>query len=303
MEVLVTGGSGAIGTFVVEALLEAGHGVTVLDLEAPEGDGVACREASVTDATAVADAVGAADAVVHLAALLPDACRADPRRAVAVNVGGTTNVFEAARETGCRCVYASSKAVLGEVTGRHAHPTYEPIGEDAPVAPHDVYGATKAAVEHLAAARRPAGLDAIGLRFASTYGPGKGDAHGDLALLPAAIRRAAAGEPVTVEGADQRNDLVYYGDVARGVRAALEAADPDHALYHIGSGEAVALRRVAEVLRELTDAEIEVTGGLNYRDADRPTYCLLAVSRARADLGYEPAYPVERGVRDFLDRC
>ena len=303
MQVLVTGGSGAIGAFVAEALGEAGHDVTVFDRVAPDADDVSFVEGSVADAAAVEAGVEGADAVVHLAALLPDACAADPRRAVAVNVGGTLNAFEAALATETRVVYASSKAVLGPIVGRHGHPTYEPIGEDAPRSPTGVYGVTKAAVERLAATYRNRGLDAVGLRFASTYGPGKGAAHGELAMLPEAVRRAARGDPVRIDGADQRNDLVYYGDVARGVVRALEAADPAFGIYHVGSGEAVSVRRFAEALEALTDATVEVTGGLDYRDADEPTYARLDVSRARADLGYEPAYPVERGVADFLDRC
>jgi UDP-glucose 4-epimerase len=308
MNLLVTGGSGAIGAFVVGELRDD-YDVTVFDVEPPDVDGsdsdegaVAYVEGDVTDETAVAEAVSAADAVVHLAALLPDACERNPRRAEAVNVGGTLNVFEAAADHGTRVVYASSKAVLGTPTGVHTHPTYEPIGEDAPKSPTNVYGVTKAAVERYAAAYRADGLDVAALRFASTYGPGKGRAHGDLALLPNAIRRAAAGDPVRLTGGDQRNDLVYYGDIARGVAAAIETDELAHAAYHVGSGEAVSIRTFAEALREYTDAQIEVEGGLNYRDAAEPSYCRLDISRARADLGYEPTYPVERAVRDFLRR-
>jgi nucleoside-diphosphate-sugar epimerase len=302
MNLLVTGGSGAIGTFVARELRDADHDVTVFDIEPPEIDGVAYVEGDVTDADAVAEAVSAADAVVHLAALLPDACERDPPRAEAVNVGGTLNVFEAAHDRGTRVVYASSKAALGTPTGVHTHPVYEPIGEDAPRSPTNLYGVTKASIERYAAAYRADGMDVAALRFASTYGPGKGQAHGDLALLPNAIRRAAAGDRVRLTGADQRNDLLYYGDIARGVAAAVETDELTHAVYHIGSGEAVSIRTFAEALREQTDAPIEAEGGLNYRDADEPSYCRLDISRARADLGYEPAYPIERGVRDFLKR-
>lgn len=302
MRVLVTGGSGAIGSFVCERLVDAGHDVAVFDPATPDLGAVSFIEGDVTDEPAVREAVGSADAVVHLAALLPDACQRAPRRAVSVNVGGTLNVFEGAADAGTNVVYASSKAVLGPITGVHAHPTYEPIAEDAPRAPADVYGVTKAAVERLARVYRADGLDAVGLRFASTYGPGKGPAHGELAVLPRAIRRAAIGDPVRLDGGDQRNDFVYYADVATGVCAAIETAAPSHAIYHIGSGTAVPVRRVADVLREHTDADVEARGGLNYRDAEAPSYGQLDISRARADLGYEPAYPVERGVVDFLER-
>lgn len=302
MRVLVTGGGGAIGTFVARALRDRGDDVTAFDLVDCEIPGVRSVTGDVTDEAAVARAVEGADAVVHLAALLPDACAADPRRAERVNVGGSLTVFEAAAEAGVRVVYASSKAAFGVPTGVHGPPTYEPMGEDAPKDPHTVYGATKLAVERLADAYRRDGADLVGLRFASTYGPGKGAAHGDLAYVPGLIRRAAAGERVEVVGADQPNDFVYYGDVARGVAAALEAEDPAHAVYHVGSGETVTLRAFADALRAETDAAVTVEGGTNFRDADPPTYCRLDVSRARADLGYEPAYPVDRAVADFVEK-
>lgn len=302
MRVLVTGGSGAIGAFVCERLVDAGHDVTVFDPATPDLDEVSFIDGDVTDEPTVREAVESMDTVVHLAALLPDACQQAPRRAVSVNVGGSLNVFEAAIDAESRTVFASSKGVFGSISGRHAHPTYEPIGEDAPRSPTSVYGVTKAAVERLAMAYRADGLDAVGLRFASTYGPGKGAAHGELAVLPRAIRRAAVGDPVRLDGADQRNDFVYYADVADGVCAAIETAAPSYGIYHIGSGTAVPVRRFADALREHTDADVDVRGGLDYRNAEAPSYGQLDISRARADLGYEPTYPVERGVVDFLER-
>ncbi len=300
MRTLVTGGSGAIGTFAVRELRSAGHDVTVFDVEPPRDD-VAYVDGDVTDQTEVREAVAGADAVVHLAALLPKACRRNPKRAQAINVGGTLTVFEAAEETGTRVVYASSKAVFGTVTGVHAHPTYEPISEDAPKSPTSLYGVTKASIERFAAAYRADGVEAVALRFASTYGPGKGDAHGDLATLPNAIRRAAEGKPVRLSGADQCNDLVYYRDIGRGIAAAVETDEFEYDAYHVGSGDVFSIREFAEALREYTDASVDLEDGLDYRDADHPSYCQLDISRAQADLGYEPAYPIRDGVRDFLD--
>lgn len=302
MRALVTGGSGAIGTFVARELRERGHDVTVFDVAPPSVDGVAFVEGDVTDADAVSAAVEEQHVVVHLAGLLPDACAESPRRAERVNVGGSLNVFEAAADVGARVVYASSKAVFGVPRGVHGHPTYEPMGEDAPKDPHSVYGATKLAVERFADAYRHDGASVTGVRFSSTYGPGKGQAHGDLAYVPSLVRRAAAGDPVEIAGADQRNDFVYYGDVAGGVAAAVESASHSHGVYHVGSGEAVPLRAFAGALRRETGADVTVEEGLDYRGTAEPTYCRLDISRARADLGYEPAYTVDRAVRDFLDR-
>lgn len=301
MRVLVTGGSGAIGSSVTRELIDRGHDVCVFDIETPDIDGATAIQGDVTDFDAVSSSVRDADAVVHLAALLPDACERNPRRAERINVGGSLNVFEAATSADVPVTYASSKAVFGPSHGRYSHPHYEPLSEDAPQSPSSVYGTTKMVVEKYAETYLDRGMSGAAVRFASTYGPGKGEAHGDLAYIPDLIRRAAAGETIRIEGADQRNDLVYYGDIAHGVAAAVETTDRSHTAYHIGSGRAVSLREFVEVLRRETDATIHVEGGLNYRDSDEPSYYRLDISRARTDLGYEPSYPVERAVRDFLD--
>lgn len=301
MEVLVTGGSGAIGTVVVDALRSAGQTVTVFDITPPADENVRFLQGDITDQEAVREAVSEVDVVVHLAALLPKACRQSPRRADAVNIGGSLNVFEAATESHVRVIYASSKAVFGAITGAHAHPTYKPISEDAATAPTNLYGVTKATVEQFATAYLEDGLECAAMRFASTYGPGKGDAHGDLAILPAAIRQAAAGNPVKLPGADQRNDLLYYVDIAEGIRAAVETAELSYPAYHLGSGMTCSIREFASALEKHADVPVEVEEGIDYRDAAEPSYCQLDISRARADLGYDPSYPIDAGVQHFLE--
>lgn len=316
MEILVTGGAGAIGRFVVAELADRGHDVTVFDRVEPTFEGVTADspeftyvDGDVTDSSAVARAIetpdGSVDAVVHLAALLPDACEADPRRAERVNVGGTLNVLAAASEREkVRVLCASSKAVYGSITGEHAHPTYEPMSEDAPKSPTSVYGTTKLACEQYCRAyARNEDLDVACFRFASTFGPGKGDSHGVLSLLSKLIEGGAAGEDVSVTGVDQRSDFLYYPDLAAGVAAAVEAGTLSNRAYHLGSGQAVPLRAYVEAVRErYPDARIEAEGGLNFYERTHPSYCRLDVSRARTDLGYEPQYGPDEAVEDYLQR-
>lgn len=316
MDVLVTGGAGAIGRFVVAELADRGHAVTVFDRIEPTFEGVTPTrpdvtyiDGDVTNSSAVARAIdvpdGGTDTVVHLAALLPDACEADPRRAERVNVGGTLNVLAAASEREkVRVLCASSKAVYGAVTGEYAHPTYEPLSEDAPKSPTGVYGTTKLACEQYCRAyARTEGLDVACFRFASTFGPGKGESHGVLSLLSRLIEGSAAGDRVSVTGVDQRSDFLYYPDLAAGVAAAVEAETLAHSAYHLGSGRAVPLRAYVEAVRErCPDARIEAEGGLDFFEQPHPSYCRLDVSRARTDLGYEPRYAPDEAVEDYLQR-
>lgn len=311
MRVLVTGGAGAIGRFVVEELCDRGHDVTVFDRVALDGAGLRIDDTDATSVTGdvtvpedVADAVARTDTVVHLAALMPPACEADPRRANRVNVGGTLNVLEAAAGTETRVLCASSKAVYGAVMGAHAHPTYEPLSEDAPREPTNVYGATKLAVENYCRAyARNDDLDVAWFRFAATFGPGKGEAHGALSLLARLVENADAGKPVHLSGVDERNDWIYYPDIAAGVATAVEADALTHRAYHLGTGEAPTLRAFVDFVRKRRpDATIEAEGGLDFFDQSSPRYCRLDISRARTDLGYEPEYPVEAAINDFLER-
>lgn len=311
MQILVTGGSGAIGRFVSGELSRRGHDVTVFDQVAPkfsavdvEPNRISFVEGDVTEAAAVQDEVKPADVVVHLPALLPDQCEVTPRRAEQVNVGGTLNVLDAAAGTNTRVLCASSKAVYGTVTGVHAHPTYEPMSEDAPKSPTNVYGATKLAVEcYCNAYARNKNLDVAWFRFATTFGPGKGDTHGKLSLLSRLVERGAAGEEITVSGTDQRTDFLYYPDLAAGVAAAVETDTLTYRAYHLGSDQAAPLRAYAEsVQSSCPSAEIEIEGGLDFFDQTHPRYCRLDISRARSDLGYEPQFGPEAAVEDYLRR-
>jgi nucleoside-diphosphate-sugar epimerase len=299
MDVVVTGGSGTIGSFVTSECVQRGHDVTVFDVEEPDASAARYVDGDITRPEDVEAAVADADAVVHMVSLLPPACRSDPRRAERINVGGTLNVLEAVAD-GTRVITVSSKAVFGPITGMHAHPDFEPLGEDAPKAPTTVYGVTKLACERYAAQYKRRGVDVAAVRFASTYGPGKGERHGNRSLVPRAIERAAGGEDVRLPGGDQRNDLVYFGDVANGIADAVETDRLGHLAYHLGSGRAPSIRDFGEALADVTGASVAVDGGLNYRDADTETYCLFDISRARADLGYEPAFSLRDGIRDYL---
>lgn len=300
MDVLVTGGSGAIGRFVSRELNDRGHELTTFDLESTGGEAGQHLQGDVTDSAAVTDAVSSVDVVVHLAAVLGVKCSQDPALANAVNVGGTLNVFDAAVEHGVRVLFASSKSVFGPISGRHAHPEYEPISEDAPRNPDSVYGITKLASENYAAIYRESGLDATALRFGLTYGPGKGTGYVYAGFIDEMIRQAHSGERVHVSGAEQCIDATYYPDIASGVADILESPAATQPTYHIGSGDAWPLSDFVDALREQTDASIEMEGGLRPAGVEFPKYCQLDITRVESDAGYEPEYGPAAAVRDYL---
>lgn len=150
MRILVTGGSGAVGRYVVDALLQAGHTVGVLDRVHPHRDASHYHRADVLDLPAVVQAVGDYEAVVHVAGI-PHPLNDPAKRVFDVNVNGTFNVLEAAAQAGIRkVVMTSSESTLGFAFAAHPMlPVQIPVDESHPTRPQDVYGLSKVVCEQI----------------------------------------------------------------------------------------------------------------------------------------------------------
>lgn len=312
MTTLVTGALGAIGSEVVRRLVEVGEQPVAFDQHANDEliadlrPDVPIETGDVRDWPRLAEVMRRhrVDAVAHLAALLPDQSAREPKLAVEVNVGGAATMCELARILGLRrVVIASSKGVFRRIDDEHGHPTYEPVDEDYPIGPGDVYDVTKYAAEQLGLTyARNHGVDVVALRFAATYGPGRMTRHGALAIRSAIVENAYFGRPtILARGADQLDDFVYTRDVAQAVVRAVRVDAVTHRVFNIGTGKASSLPFAAEVIRRrYPDAEIQIGPGPDYGASGR--YCVFDIGRARAELGYEPAYDHEAGINDYLDR-
>jgi UDP-glucose 4-epimerase len=294
MRTLVTGGAGFIGSNLVDALLERGDEVTVVDnlstgrRENLDGK-AAFHEASVTDGARMTALLAHArpEAVFHLAAQV-DVRRAvaDPAFDAAVNVGGTAVLLEAARTAGTsRFVLASTGGAIYGETDRL------PTPEDVPAAPISPYGASKAAAEtYLELYRRLHGLSSVALRFANVYGP-RQDPLGEGGVIAIYCHAAATDRRVRVFGdGRQTRDFVYVGDV---VGALLAAADQDvGGAYNIGAGRETTILELVERL------DVEPTFA-----PPRPGEVLrscLDPGAAREALGWEATTPLDEGLRRTL---
>jgi UDP-glucose 4-epimerase len=312
MRVLITGGLGVNGAATARLLVHDGQRPVLLDnrmdptLIDDIRDEVDIVIGDITDPAALEGAVAnhGVTHIAHLAALMPGPSEADPRLAGHVGFGGTLNVLEVARTAGGeRVVFTSSKAVYGEITGAQAPPTLEPLAEDHPKRPVDLYGSINVGCAALGR-DYPAlnAVDFIALRFASIYGPGKESRHGALSFYGQLIERARSGEAWEIaEGGDQPNDAMYVGDVARAIHAALTAPRPTQSTFNIGSGRTSTPRDYLDAAARLfPDHRIRLGSGLGGLGRSIPTYCLFDIGAARRELGYEPAFDVERGVRDYV---
>lgn len=257
MRILVTGGGGFIGAWILRALAREGFTPVVLDkaedrskireIAGPDfASSLEWVAADIADTRAVVEAARGCERIIHLAGLLTPACKADPILGARVNLIGTLNVFLAAREHGMPSViYMSSAGVFGPDGGPEPHPT-------------TLYGAYKLAGEHAARAfREDSGIASIGFRPYVVYGPGR---DGGLSAGPTlACRAAARGEAYTMPITGSF-DMVHVADVAsaflRAIRMPLDDAHVVNLLGHPATADDV----VALIRDAVPGARIECAG-------------------------------------------
>jgi UDP-glucose 4-epimerase len=318
MTTLVTG-AGIVGCHTARLLAARGEPVILLDI-APRRAAIAALlgdapvdivVGDVTDYVALKQLARDRQVrrIVHTAALLPAAIRREPRRGYAVNVLGTMNMLELARDEGLgRVVFASSVSVGFSTFGRFAGAAF-PENFDMRMAselPTSLYAASKLAAEHCAEAYRATyGVDAIALRYASVFGVWPGGAtSAPCQLVTALVEAGRAGrklvldEPRLVWGG--RDEFVDARDCARANLAALDAPAPARRAYNIATGAWHTLDEVVATVRAVFPAlvverRIEARGGLAGFPFERPAPS--DISAAAAELGFRAAYGLSETVR------
>lgn len=203
---------------------------------------------------------------------------------VSSNINATRALFDACAAAGVRTVFASSSSVYGDVAGL-------PVEEESPLRPVSPYGATKVMTEVLAGAYAASlGLEAVGLRYFTVYGPRQRPDMG----LARFIEACSAGEPIRIFGdGHQLRDMTYVGDAVAATMAAARHGRPG-ALYNVAS---CAPRSLLEILRELESAvgaELRLEHEERKAGDVRDTWG--SIEQARSQLGYEPATPLRVGL-------
>jgi UDP-glucose 4-epimerase len=316
MAIMITGGSGFLGSYLTRYLVRekgiAGSELVLFDRYPNRerigevASDVVLLTGDITESSELAAAMKTynVDQVFHLAAILGDPAPAQVVSYMKVMCDGTLNVFEASRIFGVRrVVYASSVAVYGRASFRGKQTTDE-LDEDDPPAPGTFYGVCKLYSENLAALySRRFGLETVGLRPTSVFGLGRG-ARGSYAsgLLPpqdvhymVLPELAALGQAVEMPPDDTESDWIYAADAADAWYRAMATPNPSRRVYNLAAER----RRMADVTdhlhRLLPDARITTS---ERRVQTTPN---MNTTNLRKDLGFEPRYSMESGMTDYLN--
>jgi UDP-glucose 4-epimerase len=290
--VLVTGGSGFIGSHVVDRLVDRGYTPRIFDVT-PSPHHAPCEIdtylGDLTDIEALKDALKDCDAVVHLAAIADvNHVAADPEYAETVNSRGSFNVVEAARQVGIgRVIYGSTIWVYNAQPGL--------ADEDTNIGlPSHLYTATKLAGEmYCKSYSEQYGLDCTILRFGIPFGPRARAA----AVVPAFVKKALAGEPLTIAGdGSQGRRFVYVEDLADGVARSL-VPHAANRVYNLVGDETVTVKEIASIVRDLI-GDVDIL----HVESRAGDFSGTEVTGARAarELGWEATTPFVEGVRRYI---
>lgn len=302
MNVLVTGGTGFIGSHVARQLLQAGESVVLYDY-APDRSRIAdikddvtvvrgdVREAETMARTMTEQSV---DCIVHLAAVLTTTARENPVMAVDVNALATARVLDLASTLGVdRAVVASSIAVYG-----FSDSTDEfHVTEGSPRRPSNLYGSCKVLSEDIGRTyARERDLGVTALRFGTAFGPRR--TTGASTFTSDLVEEPFAGRPITVRGKNVRLNWLYVKDAARAVRRAVATGDEGYRVFNVYSDVGSMADAGAAVEAEIADADVTVREGLP--GSIPGAWPIMDVSKARDELGFTPSYDLRDAVRDYV---
>ena len=293
MRAVVTGGAGFIGSTLVDALLQRGDEVHVVD-DISSGRREQVAEAASLHIRDIGEPLGDVfdearpDVVFHLAAQIDvRASVADPAADLRSNVLGTLQVLEAARPHGAQVIFASTGGAMYGECG-------SPAGEDAARLPLSPYGTSKlAAEEYLATWNRLYGGRHVALRLGNVYGP-RQDPHGEAGVVAIFLSRIRDGEPATIFGdGRQTRDYVFVGDV---VRAFVGAVGADGGVFNVGTGEETSVVDLWEACKTAAGAAAEVVQA-EPRLGEIQRSC-LDPRRAETTLHWRAEVPLSAGLRE-----
>jgi UDP-glucose 4-epimerase len=310
-KILVIGGAGFIGSFVVSELLKTPVGEVVVYDNFARGKRTNIAESlqdprcrlypkggDIRDIDLLNDAMKGMDGVIHLAAMWLLHCKDFPRTAFHVNIEGTFNVLEACVANNIqRLVYSSSASVYGDAVE-------VPMTENHPFNNRNFYGATKIAGEAMCHAFHDRyGLSYVGLRYMNVYGPHQDQTAAYTGVIPIMLNKIDANEPPTINGdGSQAYDFIDVEDAARCNVLALQADIVDQ-FYNVGTGVQTSIRELCDLILALKQSNLKVTyNPYSADDARRMVQNRIGCpKKAAEDLGFQFQYDLPTGLQRLID--
>lgn len=310
-KILVIGGAGFIGSFVVAELLKEDVSEVVVYDNFARGEksylieqlkdprcsifpiGGDIRDVDILDA-----AVKGKDYVISLAAMWLLHCKDYPRTAFEVNIAGAFNILEACVKYNVKkLVWSSSASVYGDAVEL-------PMTENHPFNNKNFYGASKIAGEAMATAFNDRyGLPIIGLRYMNVYGPHQDQTAAYTGVVPIMLNKIEANEPPIINGdGSQAYDFIYVEDVARCNVDALKS-DVKFGMYNVGTEVQTSIKELCDLILELKSSVLEVIYKPYSEDDARALVQNRIGSRvkAEAELGFLYKYSLRDGLLKLID--
>ena len=308
MNIFVTGGAGYIGSVTAEALINAGHSVTVFDSlvtghRAAVPEGARFIHANLDDSRALAEALASNkfDAIMHFAAFIEAGeSMKDPGKFFRNNFSNSLQLMETAAQAGVKKIVFSSTAAVYQSSE-------EPLTEDSPIGPTNVYGHTKLMTEQaLEWYRQIHGLHFAALRYFNACGalPGRGEAHQPESHLIPRVLSVPLGklDSININGNDYPTpdgtcirDYIHIADLVSAHVLALGALETkDKLIYNVGSGNGFSVREVVETARQVTGHAIPAVE--SPRRPGDPARLVASPKKIIGELGWKPEHTNMRDI-------
>lgn len=308
--VLVIGGAGFIGSFVVSELLKEPVKEVIIYDNFTRGKMENIKESlqdercslfpyggDIREIDILNRSMEGIDYVFHLAAMWLLHCKDFPRTAFEVNMYGTFNVLEACVRHGIKkLIFSSSASVYGDAIE-------SPMKEEHPFNNRNFYGATKISGEAMCAAFHDRyGLSIIGLRYANVYGPRQDQKAVYTGVIPIMLNQIDSGGSITINGdGSQAYDFIYVEDAARANICALRA-DVEFGFYNVGTGVQTSIKELVDIILKLTGAANEIVYKPYSRDDARQLVKnrVLSPVKAEKEIGFRYKYSLEEGLKRLI---
>jgi UDP-glucose 4-epimerase len=310
-KILVIGGAGFIGSFVVAELLKENVGEVIIYDNFARGKKEYLEDSlkdkrckifpiggDIREIDILNKAMEGMDYVICLSAMWLLHCKDFPRTAFDVNIAGTFNVLEACVKNNIKkLIWSSSASVYGDAVQL-------PMTEEHPFNNKNFYGATKIAGEAMATAFNDRyGLNVIGLRYMNVYGPHQDQTAAYTGVVPIMLNKIDANEAPIINGdGSQAYDFIYVEDVARCNVAALKS-NTNYGFYNVGTEIQTSIKQLCDLILSLKKSELKV----NYKPYSADDARALVQNRigsavkAKKEIGFEYKYSLTDGLLRLID--